>query len=308
MLEKYCDFLAPKSGDRILVVGDKALPIALYVAGKAKSVGASVYAKALISQSSSITNESRALDSMSEEGTDAVKTMESGVPLVSYLIGDFFSEPTAQPYNKIVFVHDFIEHLAEKVGKIASLTSQGGTVLFEFPMSFARPMPITRKGFIGSKTETFSLRQLLLAFGFNIQYYDLLGKKLFCKAQLASLNRKMLQSEAKMLEHAEWADAARKELMPTILAAAGGSKFAVKSDSGEYLFLTQVEDVRDSPVRISFIFPDGRHDWDDGVAKENNKNFSVIVLPNTESLSKEIEAKEILIILKKRIGELYAQK
>lgn len=308
MLEKYYDFLQPVSGDRILVVGDLALPIALYIAGRAKAGGLNVSAKAMVDTASMVNTEPKAVEFASGEGPEALRFIESGAPLISINVGDFFSEPTAQPYSKIIFIHDFPEHLAEKVGKIASLAAKGGTVLFEFPSLFMHPLQITHRGFVGSHVDTFSLKQLVLAFGLNVQYYDLVGKKLFCKAQLSSLNRKMFEAKTEVLGHAAWAEAARKELMPTILAAAGGSRFAVRSDSGEYLFLTQVEDVKKSSVKISFIFPDGRQDWDDGVVKEDNKSFSVIVLPNTDSLRKEIEEKDILLISKKGIGELYAQK
>ena len=85
------------------------------------------------------------------------------------------------------------------------------------------------------------------------------------------------------------------------------STFALESDDAEFIFVISVRNTSNEPFTYSFKFLQGKAEHQSGVERSRSKAFRFIVLPNTAEFRKEIEEKEILIVGKKKLLQIFGE-
>lgn len=299
-LQKYYELLEPKNGEKILIIGEYSLPVALYIAGKMREQNKRISATALAPPGSIITSERIAMTKFKEESG----VMERGVPDCTLTSGNFLSSTFRAKYNKIAFFQDILT--LYEIKKLEEVLEGEKKVLFALSQKHFMPLSVETKGFLTKKTITISLKQFLIKMGFKVKYYDVEEKRLLCQADLIKLNKKMEKAILKISSPKEFSEKIFNELRGVLPKCAIGSIFAVRSSDDEYIYFTQVE-KNEGLLKYKFIFLDGRCELEDIKSKAKNKGFKIIVLPHTTTFTKEIEEKEVLILLKSRIVDLFRE-
>ncbi|MEM0372228.1 MAG: hypothetical protein QXO69_00070 [archaeon] len=302
-LGKYYELLKPKDGDRILVVGDKSIPIALYLAGAAKKKNAKVACVALVHKGAEISSDIQEIEIARKKYLEHLSFIEAGLPYSSFEKTELDSYSSKETFTKCVFKGDFVSE--EELMKIGSLVK--GTVLFVLPLKYFRQFEITTRGIIIHENKDVSFRQALRIIGFAVLKYEIIEDKLVALAEPMKIDEKTLKGGMRLVPLEKSARMIAGEIEKYAQFAENGSRFAVESDDREYLYLVTVNDVQNAPFTYSFTFLDGKTSLVTTGVRSNSKKFTVIVVPNIETFRKEAEEKEIIIIGKARIPRIFGR-
>jgi hypothetical protein len=305
-LEEYYTRLEVKKGDRILVDGMNSLLIGLYVAGRAKKEGLNVSTHALVNPQSKIHSDIDAIRH-AKKNLDKKETeyMEAGASSTTFSAETMMAHRTKNLFNKSILEVEELDNTLRQLSRASSMTMENNYVLLSFPLKFFRPINIITKKLFGEKKETMSFRQFLLRLGFKIAYYDISGDRLIC---VCSIRKFAPPKKTQLVTFDEFSYMIQHEILEYIVYTQTDVKYVIQSDDGEYLYFIQAEKTKNQPIACNFFFLDGKGKWSTDKPKIKSRNFSIIVMPNTDNFMKELQQKDVLILSKERAFEVYGEK
>jgi len=302
--DRYYSLLKVSDGDNILIDSRDSLVIGLYLAGRAKRENKKIIVHALVRQDAAIQSEADAINYASEHLPNAFDDISEGTALVKFSAVSLAIYTSNSIHNKAILEKEEMGDLLQALAKIDSVTMGGKLVLLNLPFKFFGRVRVVKKSFFKEKTEIESFRQFLAGEGFSIGFFDVVESRLFCL-----VNAKKFDPRANIafLSFDELGELIHKEIMEYIIYLKADNRIGVESLDKEYIYVVQAEMTHDQPLECDFICLDGRGKWTDTANRENAKHFSIIVLPNVETFRKELESKDILVMSKEKVFELYAE-
>ena len=305
-LEEYYARLEIKNGDRILVDGIDSLLIGLYATGRAKKEGINVSVHALVSPKSKIRSDIDAIRHAKRNiGEKEAKYMESGASSTTFSTETMMAHKTKNLFNKSVIEVEELDSTLSQLSKASLLSKENNSILLSLPLKFFRRITITTKKLFGEKTETMSFRQFLQRLGFSISYYDISGDRLIC---ICSIKKFTPPQRTQLITFDEFGEMIQHEIIEYIVYTQTDVKYVIQSDDNEYLYFIQTEKTKNQPITCNFFFLDGKGKWSTAKPKIKSRNFSIIVMPNTNNFMKELQQKDVLILSKERAFEVYGEK
>jgi hypothetical protein len=304
-LEEYYNRLEVRSGDRILVDCGESLLVSLYIAGRAKAEGHSVTVRALVDPNSPILSESDAIEYAKTHYKDYFETIAAGAPLITFSVESIMALKTKSIFNKVVLQREELYDIIKTLMKVNEIGAGEKLVMLDLSFQFFRRLRVVRKKLFGEKKETMSFKQFLESAGCQVRFYDAVADRLICLFNFAKCSPAQAVS---LVSFDEFGEMVRKELLDYIVYLKTDSQYCIESDDKQYLYLIAGEKTENQPMRCEFVFLDGKSSWNSGEPKEQAREFTIIVVPNTEAFRREIEAKNILILGKEKTFELYGEK
>ncbi|NYZ80046.1 hypothetical protein H0N95_02230 [Candidatus Micrarchaeota archaeon] len=302
-LNQYYELLEPKDGDRILVTGDKSIPIALYLAGVANKKSMKVSCVALVSKNAEIKSDIEEVEIARKNYLEHLSFIEAGLPYSSFEKTELESYSPRETFSKCVVKKDTVnEGDFIKLGKIVK-----GKVLFVLPLRYFRHFEVAEKGTFIHEFKDVSFRQALRLAGFAVLKYEISDDKLVALTEIVKVDERMLKSGIKPVPLEKSAKIIADEIEHFVQFAENGSKFAVESDDREYLYIITVADVQNAPYKYSITFLDGKAEAITTGVRMNSKKFSVIAVPNIETFRAEAESKDIIIIGKEKVQRIFGR-
>ena len=294
----YYKLLKPENSTRVLVCGEKAIPLALFLAGKAKEEGKLVESTALVSGDSEIQSINEEIYLLKEEYPDIKQTIENGLSKTS------FEKTSLEEFNsKLNFDYlIFYSNELKKEDLIKVIKLKLKKVILNLPISYSMPLESEEKKLFIKKKEVKSLRELLKKHGAQIEFYDSDDKRII--TSFFGLKKAFSIKQANI---DDLSNEVIKEFHKYLKFVREGSTFALKSKDDEYLYYIRVYEKKNSPFQYNFIFLNGTDEKEVGKIRTRSKQYEVIVLPNTPVFKKELDEKEVLITTKERAVQIFQE-
>lgn len=304
-LEEYYNRLGIKNGDRILVDCADSLIVGMYLAGRAKKGGMSVTVRALVDPNSPMLSENDAVEYAKARFKDDYATISDGAPIITFSVEGLMALKTKSIFNKVLLQREDLTDIIKTLSRVNEITTGEKLVMLDLSFQFFRRLNAVRKKMFGETKETLSFRQFLEGTGCRVGFYDAIGERLVCLANLGKCNPPQALA---LVSFDETGDMIRKEILDYIVYLKTDSQYCIESEDKEYLYFIRGEKTENQPIRCEFIFFDGKGSWNGPEQKDLSRNFYIIVLPNTNAFRREVESKEVLILGKQKAFELYGEK
>ncbi|GEM_PF-6929904 len=293
--EKIYSLLEAKTGYRFLIFGE-ALPLALYIGGRGIQEKKILSMDVLVQGTAKYRDEEMAMIAFHEFS----ETMDLGVSRCSVSHGDILAYHGVK-VNGVVYASDMIE--PEDLEKLAQLIMPGGKIILSISKQFFDPVMVEEKSLFKKTVTMTSFRRLLMASGFSINYYDIESERLLCRLTVNKFDKKPLGLQLPILSHEDAAKRILDNIKPLIKATAGGSNYAIREN--EYIYLVSVADVQ-GPNQYRVVFLSGETMIEESSAGKG-KHFDIYILPNVATFIKELELRDVLIVGKERVLELFGE-
>ena len=297
-LAEYYQILNPENNSRILVTGRKAIPIALYLAGKAAKEGKNVKTHALISEESEIKDITDEIYIVKEKFPEHLESIEKGLPRTTFEKIDFEKFTNKSKYDYLVYYSKHLEK--HDLKRIIQLNTK--KILLHIPLSYTMPLEYIKKGIFSKKKEIKTLKQLLISNGSKIEKYEADEKNL-----IVILKGLKKEFEVKFSDLGKASEKIIKEIEGHIQYTNKGAEFGIRTEDNEFILYIKTKDIANSPYLYNFIFLNGRITTSNGPTKIISKEFDIVVLPNTRVFENELNKKEILIVSKQKAVEIFKE-
>jgi|GEM_PF-5142171 len=294
----YYKLLNPEDKTRILVTGKEAIPLSLFLTGKAKEENKLIEATAIISEENEIQNIREEIYLVKEKYPELKKTIEKGISKTNFERTNFKDFESKLKYDYFIFYKDNLTE--EDLKKTIQLKIK--KQLLNLPISYSMLIENNKKSLFFKKEELKSLKQLLEEAGAKISFYEADEKRLIILLEGLKKSFKTKQADIE-----KTSERIIKELEKYLKYIKGGANFAVKSEDGEYLYYIKIEDKKTSAFEYNFIFLNGVINKKKGEVKTRSKKYKIIVIPNTPVFRKELEKKEVIITTKEKAVQIFQE-
>jgi hypothetical protein len=292
--EKFYTTLNPKNGQRFLIFGE-ALPMALYLGGRAMKDKKVISLDALVESTAEYTNEQSAMAS----NKDTSKMMELGISRCSISHGDILAYHGALKVNGVIYNSDVIE--SAHFEKLSQIVQPGGRIILSLSKKYFNPLLLEEKSFFRKYSKMTSFREILIASGITIDYYGIENNRLLCVCRIRKFNRKYLKEQPPFIPLEDAGKNILNSYKSLIKSTVGDSQYAIRE--GEYLYYVEVQEEQ-GPYQYRVVFMDGEYYFEES-SSGKGKHFNIYVLPNIRTFIEELELRDVLIVGRDRILELF---
>lgn len=310
-MKKYYELLAPEENDEILIVGHNALPLALYLAGKARLNNKKIKCKAILLENEEIKSEMEEIETAKKRYPEHLAIVSEGIPFVSFERNNILGFITSKKYTKCIVKQDDISRDEFiKLGKICS-----GKLIMMLSVYYFRKFKLLSGFFLFNFTKNVSFKKILESAGLKILNYEIETshivneekQRLMIMCDIKKFNPRKISRGFETVSFNDFATEAMNEIHNYSRFVADESRFAVKSKDEDYIYIINVSNSSNTPYTYNFIFLDGKTSVIKNPKdfKKYSKKFNIIVVPNVSRFVKELEQKEILLIGKDKVLKLF---
>ena len=301
-LQEYYNLLQPENSEKLLFAGESSILMAAYFAGAAEKKTKEINCYALVPRKSEKTFDIKSLEALKVENPGEATEIQSGATRVSYEKADFSECDFKDPFARCAVETERLE--MEDLMKLLKTTQR--RVLLILPVYYYRLFEYEMKSFMIKEKRKVSFKKILETFGFKVTDYVLDEKRLVICANVVKANDKMMKLNDVSLE--DFGKYIVNEIGEFIFYADKGTQFAIESDNKEYLYYVRVDAANSAPLNYSFVFLDGKSTVKSDKSYEHSKSYDIIVTPNNELFRKDLESKNVLIIGRTKVFDLFGDK
>ncbi len=294
----YYKLLKPENNTRVLVCGENAIALALFLSGKAKEEGKTIESTALLPEETEVQSINEEIYSLKQEYPKIKETLEKGLSRTNFEKTGLVEFNSKLKFDYLVF---YTEELKKEHLK-AIIKLKLKKIILNLPISYSMPIENQKKTLFIKKKQVNSLRQLLKKHGAQVEFYDSDDKRLIV---LFSNLKKAFELKQAYID--DIANDIIKDYHKYLKFIKEGSVFALKSRDEEYLYYIRVYEKRNSPYKYNFIFLNGTTEKEIGEIKTRSKEYEIIILPNTPVFKKELDKKEVIITTKERAVQIFQE-
>lgn len=297
-LAEYYKIMEPEDNSRVLVTGKKAIPIALYLAGKSRKNSRNVKTHALISEESKVRDITEEIYIVKEKFPEHLESIENGITRTTFEKTEFERFTTKTKYDYLIYYSDHLEK--QDLEKITYLKPK--KTLLHIPLKYSMALEIKKKRMFSKKTEIKTLKQLLKQNGAQIEKYEADKKTL-----IVIMKGLKKDFDVKSADLKKTGEKIIKEVEKYFRYTKNGAEFAVKTKDKEFLLYVRTKGVLNKQLQYNFTFLNGRISIPSGPTIRRSKQFEIIVLPNTKVFEDELNSKDILILSKQKAVEVFQE-
>jgi len=304
--QDYYEALNVQDKDHILITGEKALFLALYIAGKASTDNKEVRARALIPKESKISSISEALESEKEKYAEFYPTLKKGVVSTSFGRHTLFEQSSTLRFNKIFLKKDAwdFKQFAEELKKMYSISTDNLQITVKNGTDVFRKLEKKTRGMLRSKTEMITFRRYLKDCGLTLLSQDIKDNDSITNAQL-TLKLKSIPSNYTFLDKQNWAENVIAEIGQITLALQPET-FVIKKD--DYYYIISMTPRTDNKAEFTVRYFDWEVKETRIISEIYAKNILIIALPAVQTIEKEIREKELIVVSPEKALELFRQR